>query len=297
MSQFGKSTSTSSSKRSKPSYLYAIIGVSLVLFLFGIVGWLFLNLKRSGEMFRENIQVHAYIQRSATKKQIDSLQNYISAIPYVKNMEYITKEKATAKWNSENDTTWKNFLNNSPLPESIDFYVKSDYMNRDSIASLQYNLESNFGGRIMSEFQYPNEIVGKVSVYTKYIAAGILMFAIILSIIVIISIDNTIRLAMYSNRFLIKTMQMVGATRGFIVRPLNIRAVINGLIAAGIAIVAVFCFIFMIEYFVEPLKELRDGKTMAIIIFGIIVAGVSISYASTHRSVLKYLKMKLDDLY
>lgn len=293
MSQFGKS----SAKRSKPSYLYAIIGVSLILFLFGIVGWLFLNLKKSGEMFRENIQVHAYIQRSATKKQIDSLQKYIEAVPYVKNLEYITKEKATAKWNAENDTTWKKFLDNSPLPESMDFFVKSDYMNRDSIAALQSDLEANFGGRVMSEFQYPTETVGYVSNYTKYIAAGILLFAIILSIIVIISIDNTIRLAMYSNRFLIKTMQMVGATRGFIARPLNVRAVINGLIASGIAILAVFFFILLAEKFVPWLKLLRDGRNMAIIIAGIIVAGVLISYASTHRSVLKYLKMKLDDLY
>lgn len=297
MAQFGKSSSTASSKRSKPSYLYAIIGVSLILFLFGIVGWLFLNLKKSGEMFRENIQVHAYIQRSASHKQIDSLQTYISAIPYLKNVEYIDKAKATAKWNEENDTTWKKFLENSPLPESIDFYVKSDYMNKDSIAKLQSELEANFGGRVMAEFQYPKETVNYVSTYTKYIAAGILLFAIILSMIVIISIDNTIRLAMYSNRFLIKTMQMVGATRGFITKPLNIKAIINGLIASIIAIVAVAFFILLVEKFVPWLKLLRDGRNMTIIAVGILVMGITISLVSTHRSVIKYLKMKLDDLY
>ncbi len=297
MSQFGKSSSSASAKRSKPSYAYAIIGVSLVLFLFGIVGWLFLNLKKSGEMFRENIQVHAYLQRSASKKQIDSLFNYIKAIPYLKNVEYIDKAKATAKWNAENDTTWKKFLENSPLPESIDFYVKSDYMNKDSIAVLQNNLESNYGGRIMSDFQYPKETVNYVSSYTKYIAAGILVFAIILSIIVIISIDNTIRLAMYSNRFLIKTMQMVGATRSFITQPLNIRAIINGLIAALIAMLGVVLFILLVEKFVPWIKLLRDSKNMAIIMIGILVLGITISLVSTNRSVLKYLKMKLDDLY
>ncbi len=293
MSLYGK---TPSAKRSKPSYAYAIVGVALVLFLFGIVGWLFLNLKKSGELFRENIQVHAWIAPSAKKKQVDSLQAYISALPYVKTVEYVTKEKAAEKWNAENDSSWKKFIANNPLPESIDFYVKSDYMNKDSLAILSTALETGFSG-VMSEFQYPKETVGYVSSYTKYIAAAILLFAIIMSVIVIISIDNTIRLAMYSNRFLIKTMQMVGATRNFITRPLDIRAVVNGLIAACIAILAVFGFILLIENFIPWLRQLRDGTNMTLIILGIILLGVCISLVSTHRSVLKYLKMKLDDLY
>ena len=293
MSQFGKSAS---SKRSKPSYGYAIIGVALVLFLFGIVGWLFLNLKKSGEMFRENIQVHAWIAPSAAKKQIDSMQQYIAALPYVKTAEYVTKEKAIQKWNVENDSTWKKFITNNPLPESIDFYVKADYMDKDSLGILSNYLQTNYAG-VMSEFQYPRETVGYVSSYTKYIAAAILAFAILLSIIVIISIDNTIRLAMYSNRFLIKTMQMVGATRGFIAKPLDIRALINGLISAIIAIIAVFGFILLVESFIPWLRLLRDGRNMALIITGILVLGITISLLSTHRSVLKYLQMKLDDLY
>lgn len=293
MSQFGKSFSA---KRSKPSYGYAIIGVALVLFLFGIVGWLFLNLKKSGEMFRENIQVHAWITPSAVKKQIDSLQQYIASRPYVKTAEYVTREKAIQKWNVENDSTWKKFITSNPLPESIDFYVKADYMDKDSLNILSSYLQTNFPGT-MSEFQYPKETVGYVSSYTRYIAATILAFAILLSIIVIISIDNTIRLAMYSNRFLIKTMQMVGATRGFIAKPLNIRAIINGLISALIAIVAVLGFILLVEKFIPWLRLLRDGYNMAFIITGILVLGITISLASTHRSVLKYLQMKLDDLY
>ena len=293
MSLYGKATSA---KRSKPSYGYAIVGVALVLFLFGIVGWLFLNLKKSGEIFRENIQVHAWIAPTAKKNQIDSLQRYIAALPYVKTAEFVTKEKAVQKWNAENDSSWKKFISNNPLPESIDFYVKSDFMNKDSLAVLSSYLETNYAG-IMSEFQYPKETVGYVASYAKYIAAAILVFAVIMSVIVIISIDNTIRLAMYSNRFLIKTMQMVGATRGFIARPLNIRAIINGLIAACLAIVAVFGFILLVENFVPWLRLLRDGTNMSLIIFGILVLGISISFISTHRSVLKYLQMKLDDLY
>lgn len=293
MAQYGKS---SSAKRSKPSYAYAIIGVALVLFLFGIVAWFFLNLKKSGELFRENIQVHAYIAPTATKKQIDSLEKFITAVQYVKSAEYVTKDKAMEKYNAENDSSWKKFLTNNPLPESVDFYVKANYMNKDTLATLQNNLENNFAG-IMTEFQFPEETVNGISSYTKYITIFVVLFAILLSVVVIISIDNTIRLAMYSNRFIIKTMQMVGATRGFIARPLNIRAIINGLIAAMIAIIAVMGFILLAENFVPWIKQLRDTTNLGLIIAGILVLGVTISLASTHRSVLKYLRIKLDDLY
>lgn len=247
-------------------------------------------------MFRENIQVHAWITPSANKKQVDSMQKFIASQPYVKTAEYVTRDKAIQKWNAENDSSWKKFITNNPLPESVDFYVKADYMDKDSLKILSNYLEQNFTG-VISEFQYPKETVSYVSSYTKYIAAGILVFAIILSIIVIISIDNTIRLAMYSNRFLIKTMQMVGATRGFIAKPLNIRAIINGLIAAGIAIVAVFGFILLVENFIPWLRSLRDTGNMIMITSGILILGITISLISTHRSVLKYLQMKLDDLY
>jgi len=292
MAQFGKA----SAKRGKPSYIYAIIGVALVLFLFGIVGWIFLNIQKTGQYFKENIQVHAWIERTASKKQIDTVQNYISSLPYVKNVEYVTRQKAVEKWNAENDTTWKKFLDNNPLPESIDFFVKADYMQQDSLANLGNYLTTNYHG-VISEFQYPTETVTSVSKYVRTAALWILVIAIILSILVIISIDNTIRLAMYSNRFLIKTMQMVGATRSFIARPLNIRAIINGLIAAGVAIVLMLGFIGIAEKFVPYFKILHDTSNMLLLFLLMIVLGLLISLFSTYRSVLKYLKMKLDDLY
>jgi cell division transport system permease protein len=292
MAQFGKA----SAKRGKPSYIYAIIGVALILFLFGIVGWIFLNIRKTGEYFKESIQVHAWIERSASKKQIDSVQNYISSLPFAINVEYVTMQKAIEKWNAENDTTWKQFLANNPLPESIDFFVKADYMQKDSLALLGNYLQTNYHG-VISEFQYPTETVAYVSKFVKTAALWVLVIAIILSILVIISIDNTIRLAMYSNRFLIKTMQMVGATRWFIAKPLDMRALVNGLIASLAAIVLLIGFIAIAEKFVPYFKILHDNSNMILLFAGMILLGLFITLFSTHRSVLKYLKMKLDDLY
>jgi cell division transport system permease protein len=292
MAQFGKA----SSKKSKPSYGYAIIGIALVLFLFGIVGWFFLNLRKTGDYFKENIQVHTYLNRDASKKRIDSLVKYIESIPYTNKVEYVTKEKAIEKWNTENDTTWKKFLKNNPLPESVDFYVKANYVEEDSLNLLSNQLQAAYPG-VISEFQFPTETVAKVSNYVKTGGIIFLFAAVILTILVVFSIDNTIRLAMYSNRFLIKTMQMVGATRGFIAKPINQRAVINGLIASFIAIIAVWASVLLIESFLPDFKLLHDNSGLAYLFLIIIILGILISLASTYRSVVKYLKMKLDDLY
>lgn len=292
MAQFGKA----STKRGKPSYVYAIIGVSLVLFLFGIVGWIFINIKRTGDYFKENIQLHAYIYRTASDQQIDSLKNYIDNLPYAKNVEYITREKAIEKYNQENDTLWKKLAISNPLPESIDFYVKANYVDKDSLANLEDSLMTNFP-QTVSEFQTPKATVAGVSQFVKTSTIVLFVVAIILSLLVIVSIDNTIRLAMYSNRFIIKTMQMVGATRWFITRPLDGRAVLNGVIASAIAIALMIGFITVSEKFVPYLKLLHDTYNMILLFAGMLILGICITVISTHRSALKYLKMKLDDLY
>ena len=292
MAQFGKA----SSKRGKPTYAYAIIGVALVLFLFGIVGWFFLNLRKTGDYVKENIQVHAWLNPNAPKKKIDSLQSYISSIPYAKNVEYVTKEMAIELWNKGNDTTWKKFLDENPLPESIDFYIKADHVQKDSLDILSVDLLNRFPG-LINEFQFPTETITQVSKFVKTAAYIFLIAAIILTVLLVFSIDNTIRLAMYSNRFLIKTRQMVGATRWFIAKPINIRAIINGLIASGIAIVAVWFTVLLIESLAPSFKVLHDNTSMILLFLLVVVLGISITLISTHRSVIKYLRMKLDDLY
>jgi cell division transport system permease protein len=291
MAQFGKA----SSKRGKPTYAYAIIGVALVLFLFGLVGWFFMNLRKSGDYLKENIQVHAYVYPDAGKKRVDSLTNYIKAIPYARDVKFVTKEMAAAEWNKDNDSSWKKMLDYNPLPESIDFYVTASHVQKDSLNALSATLQNTFPGTIQ-EFLFPTETVTKISQYVKTGAIVCLIAAIILTILVIFSIDNTIRLAMYSNRFLIKTMQMVGATRWFIAKPINIRAIINGLIAALIANAAIWGSIILIENLVE-FKILHDASSMFLLFAVIIILGISITLVSTHRAVIKYLRMKLDDLY
>lgn len=291
MAQVGKG----SARRSKPSYIYSITGVALVLFILGILGWIFLNFQKVNTTLRENIQIHAWLS-TGNKKAVDSLKSYISKQAYVKSWEYVDKEKARQIYNKDGNESWDKILKENPLPESIDFFAKSEYVTQDSLAKIAGDLRAKFPG-VISEVQYPRELVTTINKRAKNIGLVLVIVAVILSSIVIISIDNTIRLAMFSNRFIIKTMQMVGATRGFIAKPMNVRAVINGLISAGIAIVAMWAVILWAESYIPDMKALRDPQNYLILFGSIIIIGVGISVYSTHRSVMKYLKMKLDDLY
>ena len=199
---------SSSLKRSKPNYIYSIIGVAIVLFIMGIMGWLFLNLHSIGDNFKEDIRISVYL-RSTDKNAVGKIQQFIAGQDYAKNVEYVNKEKAKAIWNKENNEDWAKILDINPLPESIDFFAKAAYVNTDSLNKITAAIESEFKNQI-ADIQYPKNLVSNLNERTTKIGLIFLVLSIILSIIVIISIDNTIKLAMFSNRFLIKTMQMVG---------------------------------------------------------------------------------------
>ncbi len=288
-------TGSTSLKRSKPNYIYSVIGVAIVLFIMGIMGWLFLNLHSIGDNFKEDIRISVYL-RTSDKNAIGKVQQYIASQPYAKNVEYVNKEKAKDIWNKENNEEWAKILDVNPLPESVDFFAKADYVNPDSLANISASIESTFKTEV-ADIQYPKSLVTNLNERATKIGVIFLVMSIILCIIVIISIDNTIRLAMFSNRFLIKTMQMVGATRSFISKPLVIRALINGLTSAFISIVLLFGLIQWAGSQFPQIRTIQGAGNDLLLFGGIIIMGVGISVFSTYRSVLKYLKMKLDDLY
>jgi cell division transport system permease protein len=290
MAQFGKA----SAKRSKPSYFMAILGVTIVLFFVGVFGWLLLNASRYTEELKEDIKLQVYLRRSATQADVDSLMQYIKSRPYTKTVEYIDKETAKKQW-MEKEADFQELLDENPLPASIDFNLKNMYVQKDTIAAIKADLETR--QLVIESVKYPAFVVEKMG---SSVRAGLIVFASLAALFCILSIiliDNTIRLAMYSNRFLIKTMQMVGATRGFIARPLNMRAVLNGLIAALVAIGLIYGLMMLSEYFLPYLGDLRDNSKVAILFGFLILLGISITLFSTYRSVVKYLKMKLDELY
>jgi cell division transport system permease protein len=290
MAQFGKGYA----KRSTPSYFMAIVGVSVVLFLLGLLGWIVINANKLGENFRENVEVQVYVRENVSPRDSAALVQYISAQPYTKSYEYLTKEGAKRRFMSDGNTDWGTVLDKNPLPASVDFKIRSEYANPDSLNKIRADLAQNIA---VSEVQYNQVLVSNLNNMIRKISLILLAVAIVISVLVIILIDNTIRLAMFSNRFLIKTMQMVGATRWFIAKPMDIRALINGAISGLIAIGGILGVILVTERWLPEIRALRDYTLLSSMFVVIIVLGICISFISTHRSVLKYLKMKLDDLY
>jgi cell division transport system permease protein len=290
MAQSGKG----SIKRGKPSYFMSILGVTLVLFLLGIIGWMVINANKLGNILKEQVEVITELRGDVTPADSTALMQYISSKPYIKTIEFVTKEDAKKRYLSDGNQSWDKVLDYNPLPNSINFKVKQEYLNGDSLSIIQADLKKQ---TYVSNVEYPAALVDNMQKNIKNGSIILLAIAVLLSIVVIILIDNTIRLAMFSNRFLIKTMQMVGATRWFIAKPMNNRAILNGATSGILASVGIFLLIFILERIFEDMRVLHSNSTLVLLFAGLIILGIFITLFSTYRSVLKYLKMKLDDLY
>jgi len=287
--------SKTSMKRSKPSYFMSILGVALVLFILGLLGWIVINASKLENYFKGSVQMHAFIREGSPDKEIDSLKRYIEAKPYATNVEHITKDMARDKFIGDNNEDWNKVLDYNPLPASVDFYLQPEYVNRDSISNIIADIQQIF---IVSEVKYPDAVVNSLNALVRKIEIVLLVIAALLSLIAIVLIDNTIKLAMFSHRFIIKTMQMVGATRWFISRPFDRKAIINGLTSALLAIAAISAIIYSVErWWLPEIRTLRDNGLLMLLFLALVIVGIGITFFSTHRSVTKYLKMKLDDLY
>lgn len=286
-----------SNKKSKPSQFMAILGITSVLFIIGIFGWLFLSATKYTQLLKEDVLVQVYLHYSANDKTTNNLKEYIESQPYIRDVEYVDKATAKSRMQASDDKFDEGLLGaENPLFASINFHVKSNYVQKDSLIKIKSDIQ-NFNSSIVESILYPEGVVEKMGPVIKWILIGLAILAFIFGLLAIILIDNTIKLSMYSNRFLIKTMQMVGATRNFIVKPINKQSIINALIAGVIAIIFVCILIYSSEKTIDFAVQLRDNKSLGFLFLGMILLGVIISLVSTHRSVMKYLKMKLDDLY
>jgi cell division transport system permease protein len=282
-------------KRKKPSYFMSILGVALVLFILGLLGWIVINTSKLENYFKGSVQLHAFIREGSPQKDIDSLESAIKNMRFARDVIYITKDMARQRFIGDNNEDWNKVLDFNPLPASVDFYLNPEYVNKDSLVKVLLEVKQYF---IVSEVKYPDAVVNSLNSLVKKIELILLFIALVFAIIVIVLIDNTIKLAMFSNRFIIKTMQMVGATRWFIAKPFDKKAILNGLTSAVLAILAILTIIYSLEtWWLPELKALKDNLLLSLLFFFLIIIGIGITLFSTHRSVMKYLKTKLDDLY
>ncbi len=281
-------------KKAKPSYFNAIMGVALVLFLLGVLGWLLINGRALSRAFKEDLEISVDFHDNVADESVNRMRSILDRQPFVRNSGIITKEEAVKMENEVEGGNMIDFLGYNPLFTSITLKLHEEYVNKDSLAKIKlFILQSN----VVRDVTWPNVVVDNMNSNLRKIGIILAGISVVLLIVVIFLIDNTVRLAMFSNRFLIKTMQMVGATRSFITRPFDLRAFLNGLLSGVVAVVGLWLVMSFADAQLPALSSLNDPFLVSFLMLGMLVLGVFISMFSTHRSVVKYLKMHVDDLY
>jgi cell division transport system permease protein len=281
-------------KKITPSHIYSAIGVAVVLFLLGLLGWIMINSQGLNKFVRSSIQVDVILHDNTRAEKYNQLHDILLQQSFIEKAELITKEQALEQLSKIDAVDHEELLGFNPLYTSIVLNLRPAYVNPDSLAKVEQFLKQS---NIVREVVYAKPVVTSLTKMINragWILAGI---AGILLLSVVFLIDNTVRLSMFSNRHTIKTMQMVGATRGFIAKPFDVSAILSGLISAGIAIVAIFGLRAFILNTYPEINLVEDQNLFFALLGLILVLGVLISFLSTHRSVYKYLKLKVEDLY
>ncbi len=283
-----------SKRRLTGSTFTTIVSLSLVLFMLGLLGIIILNTRKLADNVKENIGVQIILNESAKEVDIAKLQKTIDASEYAKSTEFVTKDEAAKKLQEDLGEDFIEFLGFNPLLSSLNVHVKAEYANSDS---LQWIEKEMLDTKLVKEVIYQKSLVSMINENVQKISLVILGFSSLLMVIALALINNTIRLSIYSKRFIIKTMQLVGATQGFIRRPFVFTGIRHGVYGALIAIAMLIGVLYFTQKQLPELKELQD-RNMLLTLFGIvIVLGIIISWISTSLAVRKYLRLKSDDLY
>jgi cell division transport system permease protein len=290
-----KNSETGLSKtKLRSSYLTLVISVSLVLFLLGVLGLILINAKELSDYFRESLSFSVMLNDDAKEADIRMLQKDLDGKLYVKSTEYVSKDEAAVKMKEDLGEDFINFLGDNPLPPSIDVYLYANYTSPDSVAKIEkYVLEYPF----VKEVYYQESLLFLINENVRKISFFLLVISSFLFLIALTIINNTIRLSVYSKRFIIRTMQLVGATRSFIRRPFLVQSAFHGLMAALIAMGLLMGLLYLIEK--EFLMMFTFESTNLLILLGVslIVTGVLINIISTFFSVNRYLSISEDKLY
>jgi len=278
----------------KTSSVTVVISLALVLFLLGLVGWIFINARLLVNHVKENVAVQVYLKEDASQPDADRLKKIIDAASYTKSALFKSKEEAAEEMKIKTGDDFVAFLGFNPLPSAININLKAEYANPDSIAWIEKEITSD---KSVREVVYQKVLIDNISKNTQKMSAIILFFSILLIVIAVALINNTIRLSIYAKRFLIRTMYLVGATQAFIRRPFIVKGIINGVVAGIIADILIVIFIVTANRYIPELLVVQNPNYLVVLFLVTIVTGILISGLSAALSVRRYLRLKAEDLY
>lgn len=276
------------------SYFSVVLSVFLVLFLLGMLGLFIINSKKLADDFRENIAMTVFFKNEANDTIIKSFNAELKRAPFAKTFEYVSKDAAAKQHTDIIGEDFVTFLGENPLQNSFDIHLKADYVYKDSIAKVESQLRKN---PMISDIVYDKQLVNLVNDNIKKVSMWILIISGFFTIIAVLLINSSLRLSIHSNRFIIKTMQMVGATKAFIRKPFVLRSVRLGMIGAGLAVLALIGVLIYLESNFPDLGLLDDQLLIALVLVAVFAIGVLITWLSTYFATQRFLNLRTDDLY
>ncbi|MFW5759026.1 MAG: cell division protein FtsX [Bacteroidota bacterium] len=281
-------------RRLKTSYISTVVSITLVLYVLGLLGLVIMHAHKLSVHLKENIGFSVVIMDNTALPEIEKLQQSLDSMAAVKSTEFISREKAAEDLTRDLGEDFVSFLGYNPLFPSIDVRLNASWANPDSLTIFE---ETVLKRDEVKEVDYQRNLLHIVNDNVQKIGIVLLLFGVLLLIIAFTLINNTIRLSVFSKRFLIKSMQLVGATQSFIRKPFIVKGIFQGIIGAIIAISLLIASLYGAQQSVPELVDFQD-ITMLSVTFGIVtVMGIIISWISTYFAVKKYLKIKTDHLY
>jgi cell division transport system permease protein len=281
-------------KRLRSAYITTVVSISLVLYLLGIVALIVLNAKNLSDYIKENIGFNIILKDDAKEVEIVKLQKTLDAQPYTKETRFISKEEAAEILKKDLGEDFISFLGYNPLSASIDLHLRAEYAVPDSVEWIEKDILKH---SIVKEVYYQKSLIQKVNENVKKISLFLLGFSTLLLIISIALINNAIRLAIYSKRFLIRTMQLVGASPGFIRRPFIWKGIVNGIYGAVIAIILISLTIYYVQQQIPEFFQIKDLKLYAEVFGVILLLGILITWISTFFAVHRFIRMRPEKIY
>ncbi|MCO5935739.1 permease-like cell division protein FtsX [Mucilaginibacter sp. RB4R14] len=285
---------SASAKKTKTIYISTVFGIAMVLLMIGLLGLILVHANNLSRYVKENIVLNIFMDDSAHETDVLQLQKQLDGNPMVKQTAYVSKELAARNLQKDLGEDFVKFLGYNPLSQSLDIYLKADYANNVGIEKFKVELLKN---KLVKEVKYQQSLVDQMNANLTSISLIILAFAGIFIILSVALINNTIRLAIYSQRFLIKSMQLVGATKGFIRKPFLLYGIWHGLLGALISIVILIATLFVANKQIPDLVILQSPAEFGMVFLGIVILGIFISAFSTFLAVNKFLRLKIYDLY
>ena len=276
------------------SYFSVVLSVFLVLFLLGILGFFIINSKKLANNFREEIAMTVFFKNEANDTILKAFAQDLKVAKYTKSFVYVTKEEAAKQHTDIIGEDFMTFLGSNPLQNSYDIHLKADFVEKDSIAKIERQLQKN---PMVSDIVYDKQLVNLVNDNIKKVSMWILIISGFLAFIAVLLINSSLRLSIYSNRFIIKTMQMVGATKAFIRKPFVMRSIKLGIIGAGLAIIALLGVLVYVQTNFPGLGILDDKLLVGLVLLLVFGAGVLITWVSTYFATQRFLNLRKDDLY